>query len=80
VTIRFKWATFFEWPIYRDGPEFAATFGDILRVRKDIADLAIATLIEMSRFVGFDPYAEVPTLEAPYLGVHLRSESDALSF
>jgi hypothetical protein len=31
--------------------------------------------------MGFDPYAEeVPTLKAPYLGVHLRSESDALSF
>ncbi|PMD14004.1 hypothetical protein NA56DRAFT_755186 [Hyaloscypha hepaticicola] len=81
VTIRFKWARFFKWPIYRDGPEFAATFGDILRARKDIADLAATTLIEMSRYVGFDPYAqEVPTLEAPYLGVQLRSESDALSF
>lgn len=81
VTIQFRWAVFFEWPAYRDGPEFAATFGDLLRIRKDIAELAVVTLVEMARFVGSDPYAEEPpTLKAPYLGVHLRSESDALDF
>jgi hypothetical protein len=81
LTIRFKWATFFEWSAYRDGPEFAATFGDVLRIRKDIAELAAVTLAKMSKFAGSDPYAEeVPTLKAPYLGVHLRSESDALDF
>jgi hypothetical protein len=78
VTIRFKWATFFEWPIYRDGPEFAATFGDILRFRKDIQALAAKALAEMSRFVGVEPNGE--KLDAPYLGVHLRTESDALGF
>ena len=78
VTIRLKWATFFEWPIYRDGPEFATTFGDILRIREDIKDLAAIALAEMSRFVGVEPN---PTkLEAPFLGVHLRTESDALGF
>jgi GDP-fucose protein O-fucosyltransferase len=81
VTIRFKWATFFEWSTYRDGPEFTATFGDILRIRKDIADLAAVLLAEMSKFAGFDPSAqETPRLSAPFLGVHLRSESDALDF
>jgi hypothetical protein len=78
VTIRFKWATFFEWPIYRDGPEFAATFGDILRLRKDVQALAAKALNEMSTFVGVAPNGK--TLEAPYLGVHLRTESDALGF
>jgi GDP-fucose protein O-fucosyltransferase len=81
VTIRFKWPTFFEWPTYRDGPEFANTFGDILRIRKDIADLAAATLTEMSKFASVDPLGGgVLSLQAPYLGVHLRSESDALEF
>jgi len=81
VTIRFKWAVFFEWPTYRDGPEFATTFGDILRIRKDIADLAAVTLTELSRFAGVDPLVGgEPTLQTPYLGVHLRSESDALEF
>jgi hypothetical protein len=78
VSIRFKWATFFEWPIYRDGPEFAATFGDILRLRKDVQALAAKALDEISTFVGVKPNGK--TLEAPYLGVHLRTESDALGF
>jgi hypothetical protein len=78
VTIRFRWATFFEWPIYRDGPEFAATFGDILRIRKDIQYLAARGLEEMSRFVGVEPKPD--KFDLPYLGVHLRTESDALGF
>lgn len=78
TTIRFKWATFFEWPIYRDGPEFAATFGDLLRINKDVEAIAVKVLMELSRFAGEEPN---PTrLNAPYLGVHLRTESDALGF
>lgn len=78
VSIRMKWGTFFEWPIYRDGPEFAATFGDILRIRNDIQELAAKTVTEMSRFAGGDPHP--PILDTPYLGVHLRTEGDALQF
>jgi hypothetical protein len=80
VAVRFKWAAFFEWPAYRDGAEFVANFGDILRIRKDSADLVAVTLTEMSKFVGLDPSAdEILTLKAPYLGVQLRSENDALA-
>jgi len=78
VSIRFKWATFFEWPIYRDGPEFATTFGDLLRIRKDIKELAASALSEMSSFVGIEP--NTSRFDAPYLGVHLRTEADALGF
>ncbi|KAG9247473.1 hypothetical protein BJ878DRAFT_414771 [Calycina marina] len=78
VSIRFKWATFFEWPVYRDGPEFVNTFGDLLRLRKDIRELAAIALQEMEKFVGMTP--EPPKLSAPFLGVHLRTESDALGF
>ena len=77
VTIRMKWPTFFEWPVYRDGPEFVATFGDLLRLRKDVQELAAKVLIEMVRFTGAEPHSQ--TLDAPYLGVHLRTESDSLS-
>lgn len=50
-------------------------------MRKDIADLAAVALTEISKFADFDhSVEEVPTLKAPYLGVHLRSESDALDF
>ncbi|KAJ5046533.1 uncharacterized protein L3040_003776 [Drepanopeziza brunnea f. sp. 'multigermtubi'] len=77
VTLRFKWATFFEWPIMRDGPEFAATFGDLLRINKDIQELATFTIREMAKFTGEDPDGKSPP---KYLGVHLRTESDALGF
>lgn len=76
VSIRMKWPTFFEWPVYRDGPEFAATFGGILRLRKDVQELATKVLTEMVRLTGAEPHQ--PTLYAPFLGVHLRTESDSL--
>lgn len=78
ISIRFKWATFFEWPIYRDGPEFANTFGDILRVRKDIRELAAATLREMSTFTGAQQDSN--RFQGEFIGVHLRTEKDALGF
>lgn len=80
VTVRFRWATFFEWPIFRDGPEFAATFGDLLRIRKDVQELAAQTLVEMSKFVGVPPDPKREVYNAPFLGAHLRTESDALGF
>lgn len=78
TTVRFRWATFFEWPIYRDGPEFASTFGDLLRINPSIEKIAVAVLREMSLFAGVTP--KTNKLEVPYLGVHLRTESDALGF
>ncbi|KAF4614316.1 hypothetical protein G7Y89_g15421 [Cudoniella acicularis] len=80
VSIRYRWAMFFEWPIYRDGPEFAATFGDVLRLNKEVESLAVKTLDEMAKFVGVQPDPTHTKFEAPFLGVHLRTESDALGF
>ena len=71
-----KWPTFFEWPVYRDGPEFAATFGGILRLQKDVQELAAKVLTEMVRLTGGEPHP--PALNAPFLSVHLRTESDSL--
>ncbi|KAI6714792.1 hypothetical protein JHW43_002635 [Diplocarpon mali] len=80
VILRFRWATFFEWPIMRDGPEFAATFGDLLRIRKDIQELAATAITEMAKFTG-ENTGKAQALSPPkYLGVHLRTESDALGF
>jgi len=78
ISIRFKWATFFEWPIYRDGPEVANTFGDLLRIHRDIQDLAATAVMQMYTFIGKEPDAE--KFDVPYLGVHLRTEKDALGF
>ncbi|RDL32556.1 uncharacterized protein BP5553_09012 [Venustampulla echinocandica] len=81
ITIRFRWATFFEWPIFLDGSELAATFGDLLRINKEAEALAHKTLLAMSRFVGVEPQSENPkTLDAPFMGIHLRTESDALGY
>jgi hypothetical protein len=71
-----KWPTFFEWPVYRDDPEFAATFGSIFRFRKDVEELAAKVLIEMAKFTGAEPHPTI--LNAPFIGVHLRTESDSL--
>jgi hypothetical protein len=78
TTLRFKWATFFEWPVVRDGPEFAATFGDLLRINKNIENIAVKTIMELQKFAGAEP--DGTHIAAPYLGVHLRTESDALNF
>jgi hypothetical protein len=79
VSVRFAWAVFFEWPIYRDGPEFALTFGDILRIRPDIAELAADTIDQLVMLAkGTTRKPNRKKLDVPYLGVHLRTESDAL--
>lgn len=93
ITVRFKWAVFFEWDIYRDGSEFANTFGDILRIKPEIQTLAAITLDEVAKFVGGEEISEELGLyardggrdkkkafDARYLGVHLRTEGDALGF
>lgn len=118
VTVQFRWAVFFEWPIYRDGPEFATTFGDILRMRPDVEELARTTIDKLTimakehaanqaqktteqpnieQSTNEQPNNEQPNdlqskteqangvvarkvLDTPYLGVHLRTEGDALGF
>lgn len=70
--IRFNWGVQWDWPVYRDGPEFTATFGGILRFRSDILDLGkqIVAVIERKQLAKG---------EKGFLGVHLRTENDALS-
>jgi hypothetical protein len=81
VSVRFRWATFFEWPVYRDGPEFATTFGDLLRIRPDIEELAAITVEELVKVIhGSKEKIDRKMLDAPYLGIHLRTEADALGF
>lgn len=81
VSVRFRWATFFEWPIYRDGPEFANTFGDLLRLRKDVQEIAASILDELSNIIhGTTGQPDRKQLDLPYMGIHLRTETDALDF
>ncbi|KAI1345507.1 hypothetical protein F5Y01DRAFT_309005 [Xylaria sp. FL0043] len=73
--IRFNWGVLFDWPIYRDGPEMAATFGGILKLNDKFLQLGKKTLEKMHAFARADG-----AKDGAFLGIHLRTESDALGF
>lgn len=74
--IRLNWGVQLEFPVYRDGPEFVATYGGMLRFRRDILQLGKRTVEAMRRFaLAADP----ATRAGRFVGFHLRTESDALS-
>lgn len=72
--VRLRWGVLWEWPIYQDGPEFASTFGGLLKIRDDVLQLAKKTVVAMQQFARKHSSQK----HAGYLGIHLRSESDAL--
>lgn len=69
--IRFNWGVQWTFPVYRDGPEFVATFGGLLRFRADILELGMETAAVMDRLARKS--------EGSFIGMHLRTENDALS-
>ncbi|KAI1422010.1 hypothetical protein F5Y12DRAFT_661765 [Xylaria sp. FL1777] len=73
--IRFNWGVLFDWPIYRDGPEMAATFGSTLKLNDKFLRLGKKTLEKMQAFARADG-----AKGGAFLGIHLRTESDALGF
>ncbi|KAI1381990.1 hypothetical protein F4677DRAFT_11717 [Hypoxylon crocopeplum] len=76
--IRFSWGVLWDWPVYRDGPEFVASFGGLLQIREDILDLADAVVISMRALAASTRGTEVAAGHS-FLGIHLRTEADALS-
>ncbi|KAI0430228.1 hypothetical protein F5Y09DRAFT_331227 [Xylaria sp. FL1042] len=84
--VRLSWGVLWDWPVMRDGPEFAATFGGLLRIREDIlelADRAVQSMRELAASVaesrGRGGESKKAGREGVFLGVHLRTEEDALS-
>lgn len=74
--IHLHWGVQLEWPIWHDGPEFANTFGGLLRLRPDILALGKRTAEAMRAWAA----ARAPWGSAPgYAGVHLRTENDILA-
>jgi hypothetical protein len=73
--IRFNWGVLWDWQIYRDGPEFAATFGGILKFNDKLLRLGKKALEKMHEFARADG-----AKDGAFLGIHLRTESDALGF
>ncbi|KAI1208011.1 uncharacterized protein F4807DRAFT_161986 [Annulohypoxylon truncatum] len=75
--IRLSWGVLWDWPVYRDGQEFAATFGGLLKIRDDILDLA-DTIVALMKMIATATKGTETVAGQSFLGVHLRSEADAL--
>ncbi|KAB5559516.1 hypothetical protein GE09DRAFT_59433 [Coniochaeta sp. 2T2.1] len=74
--IRLNWGVQLEIPVYRDGPEFVATYGGLLRFHKDILRLGKRTVKLMQEFAA---NAGGGTTTGGFAGFHLRTEHDALA-
>ncbi|KAL2271993.1 hypothetical protein VTJ83DRAFT_1364 [Remersonia thermophila] len=72
--VRFNWGVQWDWPVLRDGPEFVATFGGLLRFRRDVLELGMRTVEYMREHA-----ARHGEGNKRFAGFHLRTESDALS-
>lgn len=70
--VRFNWGVQWTYPVWRDGPEFASTFGGLLRFQHALLELGMATAHAMRQLVA--------GAGARFVGIHLRTENDALSF
>ncbi|KAI8635461.1 hypothetical protein F5Y19DRAFT_461086 [Xylariaceae sp. FL1651] len=89
MLVRLSWGVLWDWPVFRDGPELAASFGGLLRIREDILELAdgiVRAVRESAESVVVEAdsgrgneRAAGKKLGGTFLGVHLRTEEDALS-
>ncbi|KAI1147515.1 hypothetical protein F4825DRAFT_147176 [Nemania diffusa] len=86
MLVRLSWGVLWDWPVIRDGPEFAATFGGLLRIREDILELADQIVRSVKELAASEAQrgggSDIPERNrqsGSFLGVHLRTEEDALS-
>ncbi|KAJ2983460.1 hypothetical protein NUW58_g6245 [Xylaria curta] len=87
MLVRLSWGVLWDWPVVRDGAEVAATFGGLLRIREDILELADRIVQSIKRLAaseaeggsGDDDEAGKDRPGGRFLGIHLRTEEDALS-
>ncbi|KAI1194231.1 hypothetical protein F5X97DRAFT_336199 [Nemania serpens] len=86
--VRLSWGVLWDWLVVRDGPEFAATFGGLLRIREDILELADGVVRSMRQLAASGAESGDGVVgsgsgrggaDGLFLGVHLRTEEDALS-
>jgi len=72
--IRFNWGVQWDYPVWKDGPEFANTFGGLLVFRRDILQLGKQVNQAMRQFTAsYDRRRR-------FIGMHLRTENDILKF
>lgn len=75
--VRMNWGVQWNWPVLQDGPEFAASFGGLLRFREDILSLGERTAAAMQKLASNDN-SDGDRDGNGFVGIHLRTESDAL--
>ncbi|KAI1264276.1 hypothetical protein F5Y18DRAFT_391694 [Xylariaceae sp. FL1019] len=85
MLVRLSWGVLWDWPVFYDGPEFATTFGGLLRIRDDILQLSDKIVQAMRKHATASKTSDntqEASMERPenaFLGIHLRTEEDALS-
>ncbi|KAK7989127.1 hypothetical protein PG989_009442 [Apiospora arundinis] len=78
--VRLAWGVLWDWLARADGPEFVATFGGLLRIREDALALGERAAEAMRREAKVNKAAAANKKNRKrFLGVHLRTESDALA-
>ncbi|KAK7717670.1 hypothetical protein SLS64_003165 [Diaporthe eres] len=76
--VRMNWGVQWNWPVLQDGPEFAASFGGLLRFRDDILSLGERTADAMQKLASDNTLGGGGDGARGFVGIHLRTESDAL--
>lgn len=84
--VRFSWGVQWTYPVWRDGPELVATLGGLLRLRDDVLQLGAEATAAMRRFAASSGAGAAsgpgagnePKAEPGFVGMHLRTENDAL--
>ncbi|KAH8676124.1 hypothetical protein BX600DRAFT_432655 [Xylariales sp. PMI_506] len=79
--IGLRWGVLWDWPVNRDGAEFAATFGGLLRFREDaikLGETICRGLLAAAAAASMAAEREGGGVSRGFLGVHLRTEEDAL--
>ncbi|KAG8157110.1 hypothetical protein KVR01_013100 [Diaporthe batatas] len=84
--VRMNWGVQWNWPVLQDGPEFAASYGGLLRFRADILSLGMKTADAMQALALASSSPDNNNNKndnrdgrrGSFVGIHLRTESDAL--
>ncbi|KAK7756684.1 hypothetical protein SLS62_001125 [Diatrype stigma] len=87
--IRFHWGVLWDWQVWHDGPEFATTFGHLLKFNDHLLYLGNKVLENMRAVAREEQKKQAKEQgkqgkhgigageDGAFIGVHLRTESDA---
>lgn len=70
--------SYLQYPIYTDGEGFANEFGGIIKFNKDARLLATTAILNLIQSYSLSCDPTRPIIKDAYVGVHLRTEHDAM--